>query len=108
MRDSGLDLIVACGDDHAVFGPANVRYLANFPAHFEPTCVLVPAEGNPVLATGPETAACAALVSAVPTIVAVEEFGVPGEEYPYLTVRRMPAILKELPRSTPRRIGVAD
>src|SRR5947209_7274936 len=84
MHSDGLDLILAYGDDHAVFGPANVRYLTNFPVHFEPAVVLLPAEGEPILATGPETAAHAELVSSTTRVVAIREFGVPGEEYPYL------------------------
>ena len=107
MRDSGLDLFLAYSDDHAVFGPAHVRYLANFPAHFEPACVVVSPEGEPTLATGPETAAYAALVSAISNIVAIEEFGVAGEEYPYLTLRDMAAIVQELQGATPRRVGIA-
>jgi Xaa-Pro dipeptidase len=107
MSEGGLDLFLAYSDDHAVFGPAHVRYLANFPAHFEPVCVLVPSSGEPMLATGPETAAYAALVSAISTIVAIEEFGVPGEEYPYLTLQSMAAVVASLQNATPRRVGVA-
>ena len=45
------------------------------PAHFEPACVLVPAHGELVLITGPETAAHAEIVAMTRHIVAAEEFG---------------------------------
>jgi Xaa-Pro dipeptidase len=106
MREQGLDVLLAYGDDHALFGPANVRYLTNFPVHFEPALVIVPVKSQPVLATGPETADHAAIVSRAPAVVAVEEFGVPGEEYPYLTMRSLPDIVSEVAGSAPERVGL--
>ncbi len=107
MRATGLDLYVAFSDDHVVFGPGDVRYLVNFPAHFEPTCVVLAPQGDPTLVTGPETAAYAALVSEAPKIVAIEEFGVPGEEYPYLAMQRMADIVRDAGAATPHRVGIA-
>ena len=48
MAQQELDLLVAYADDRAVFGPAHARWLANFPVHFEPACVLMPRQGEPV------------------------------------------------------------
>lgn len=107
MRSADLDLILAYGDDHAVFGPANVRYLTNFPVHFEPACVVMPATGAPILTTGPETAAHAELVGATDVVVAIDEFGVPGEEYPYLEMHALSEVIGNLTETTPRRVGVA-
>jgi Xaa-Pro aminopeptidase len=107
MQAEGLDLLVAYGDDHAIFGPAHVRYLTNFPVHFEPACVLVPAKGAPVLVTGPETADHAVLTVAPMRILAIEEFGVPGEEYPFITMDKLGHVVQELLGTSPRRVGVA-
>ena len=55
MAARGLDFLVAYADDRASFGPAHARWLANFPAHFEPACVLVPRQGEPLMLVGPES-----------------------------------------------------
>ncbi|OQY32419.1 MAG: hypothetical protein B6243_07435 [Anaerolineaceae bacterium 4572_5.2] len=44
MARHDLDFLVAYADDRAVFGPARARWLADFPVHFEPVCVLMPGE----------------------------------------------------------------
>ncbi len=107
MRDASLDLILAYGDDHAVFGPANVRYLANFPVHFEPACVVMSLSGEPILATGPEFAAHAEIVGSIDTVVAINEFGVPGEEYPYLEIHSLAQVIDRIAEVKPQRVGVA-
>ena len=83
MARLDLDLFIAYSDDHAVFGPANARYLANFAAHFEPVCVVVPVAGEPLLLTGPESEGYAHLTSEVKDIRVVQEFAHPEEEYPF-------------------------
>jgi hypothetical protein len=47
MAEQNLDFVVAYADDRATFGPAHARWLANFPVHFEPACILVPRQGIP-------------------------------------------------------------
>ena len=44
MSRHDLDFLIAYADDRAVFGPAHARWLANFPVHFEPVCILMPRE----------------------------------------------------------------
>lgn len=107
MQTMRLDVLLAYGDDHAVFGPAHVRYLANFPVHFEPACVVMRPAGEPALATGPETAAHAALVTPLTRIATIEEFALPGEEYPYLDMTSLRALITDVGAKTLRRIGVA-
>jgi len=53
LAEQDLDYLVAYADDRATFGPAHARWLANFPVHFEPACVLLPREGAPVMLVGP-------------------------------------------------------
>jgi Xaa-Pro aminopeptidase len=84
-----------------------VRYLANFAVHFEPACVLVPAQGKPLLVTGPETADHAVLTAASMPVRAVEEFGVPGEEYPFITLGSLPQAILEVLAVAPSRVGIA-
>ena len=55
MGDQDLDILVAFADDRATFGPAHARWLANFPVHFEPVCILMPRQGEPVMLVGPES-----------------------------------------------------
>lgn len=107
MEARNLDLLLAFGDDHAVFGPAHVRYLSNFPVHFEPACVVVGREGEPVLTTGPETVLHAEIVASTPRALAATEFGVPGEEYPYLVPTNLREVVGEVAGDAVRRIGVA-
>ena len=55
MAAQDLDFLVAYADDRAVFGPAHARWLANFPVHFEPVCILMPPQGEPIMLVGPES-----------------------------------------------------
>jgi Xaa-Pro aminopeptidase len=110
LGESGLDLLIAYADDHATAGPAHVRYLADFPAHFEPVCIAVPATGEPVLLSGPESEEYARLKSQVQDIRVVREFTHPDEEYPFTTLVSLQDILAELRARAGRplkRVGLA-
>lgn len=102
MEAAGIDLLVAYGDDHAVFGPANVRYLTDFPVHFEPALVLLGASGPPVLVTGPETVGHAELVSVADRCVAIEELLVPGIVYPGLVPTPLAKVVADVGGDSPR------
>ncbi|MFC1976604.1 hypothetical protein ACFLXQ_09410 [Chloroflexota bacterium] len=82
-----LDFLVAYADDRAVFGPAHARWLANFPVHFEPVCILMPREGEPVMLCGPESDEYALLVGQISDVRVLKEFTHPDEDYPYSTIR---------------------
>jgi Xaa-Pro dipeptidase len=110
MADAGLDLLVAYADDHAVAGPAHARYLAGFAPHFEPVCVLVPAAGNPLLLSGPETETYAQLTACVRDVRVIREFTHPDEEYPFTTLSGLSDVLAEAAARTGgrcRRAGIA-
>ena len=92
MAQQELDLLVAYADDRAVFGPAHARWLANFPVHFEPACILMPRQGNPVLLCGPESDRYAALVGRIPDVRVLREFTHPDEDYPYATIQGLSEI----------------
>jgi Xaa-Pro aminopeptidase len=101
MEEQGLDLLVAYADDRAVFGPAHARWLADFPVHFEPACILMPRQGEPVVLCGPESDRYAALVGQMRDVRVLREFTHPDEDYPYATIQGLSEIAADV-------IGGAD
>jgi len=109
MDREKLDLLVAYADDRAVFGPAHARWLANFPVHFEPVCILLFRQGPPIMLCGPETREYALLASCVSDVRVLREFTHPNEDYPFSTIQSLGEIVGEAipdPASV-RRIGLA-
>jgi Xaa-Pro aminopeptidase len=104
-----LDALIAYADDRAVFGPAHARWLANFAVHFEPACVLVPREGQPVLLCGPESVEYALLSSRCADVRALREFTHPDEDYPYSSIQGLAEILADVgcDPGALRRVGIA-
>ncbi len=96
MADHDLDLLLAYADDRATFGPAHARWLANFPVHFEPVCILMPGEGDPVMLVGPESDQYALLAGRIDDVRVLREFTHPDEDYPYATIQPLTAILADL------------
>jgi Xaa-Pro aminopeptidase len=92
MAEKSLDLLVAYADDHAVFGPAHARWLANIPVHFEPMAVLIPRGEEPLLLCGPESNEYAQLVGRIPDVRVLREFTHPDEDYPFSTIQGMAEI----------------
>jgi Xaa-Pro aminopeptidase len=110
MASEGLDAVIAYADDHAVAGPGHARYLADFAPHFEPVCILVPASGEPLLLSGPETETFAHLTSRVKEVRVVREFTHPDEEYPFTALVSLRDVMAEVSQRTgisPRRVGLA-
>lgn len=109
MQAEGLDLLLAYGNDRAVFGPAHVRWMADIPVHFEPMAVLVPRDGEPVLICGPESDQYALRVGRVRDVRVLREFTHPDEDYPFSRIETLDEIVAGLTGSagTVRRLGVA-
>jgi Xaa-Pro aminopeptidase len=110
MANAGLDAVIAYADDHAVAGPGHSRYLADFAPHFEPVCILVPAAGEPLLLSGPETETFAQLTARIKDVRVVREFTHPDEEYPFTTLLRLQDVIAEAAEragTVPRRVGLA-
>ncbi|MCL4301437.1 MAG: Xaa-Pro peptidase family protein [Anaerolineae bacterium] len=109
MARQGLDLLVAYADDRAVFGPAHARWLANFPVHFEPVCILMPRIGQPVMLCGPESDQYALLAGQIPDVRVLREFTHPDEDYPYSTIQGLAEIVAETvaEAASVRRVGLA-
>ena len=109
MQADGLDLLVAYGNDRAVFGPAHVRWLADIPVHFEPMAVLVPLSGDPLVACGPESDQYALRVGRIPDVRVLREFTHPDEDYPFSRIETLAEIVAEMIGTgrPVRRLGIA-
>ena len=104
------ELLLVYGDDHSFSGPANVRYLCDYAPHFEPAIIVIGQEGEPVLVTGPELKEYALLQSRIKNIIAVHEFGLPGQEYPFVDLTDLARAVRmalHKDAGTLKRVGVA-
>src|SRR5258706_13419618 len=100
MGDHSLDLLIAYADDRAVYGAAHARWLANFPVHFEPVCILMPPTGKPVMLVGPESVEYALLAGRIPDVRVLREFTHPDEDYPYSIIQGLADIAGEIVGNT--------
>jgi Xaa-Pro aminopeptidase len=109
MAKLELDLCIAYADDRAVFGPAHARWLANFPVHFEPACILMTRDEEPVLLCGPESDEYALLAGQIASVRVLREFTHPDEDYPYSKIQSLAEVVAEkLPdRVKGLRVGLA-
>jgi Xaa-Pro aminopeptidase len=109
MASENLDLLVAYADDRAVFGAAHARWLANFPVHFEPVCVLLFPDGAPIMLCGPETREYALLASRITDVRILAEFCHANEDYPHSAIQSLSEIVAEvIPQASRiKRIGLA-
>lgn len=108
MTEKAIDILFAYGDDRAVFGPAHVRWLADIPVHFEPLCVMLLPEGEPVLLSGPESDVFARLRGRVRDVRVLREFTHPDEDYPFSVIQSLIEILSDLgwKRGSLQRAGI--
>jgi Xaa-Pro aminopeptidase len=108
MAALDLDLLVAYADDRASFGPAHARWLADFPVHFEPACILMPRRGEPVMLVGPESDEYARLAARIPDVRVLRELTHPDEDYPYATIQSLAEVAREIGQdlSAARRVGL--
>jgi Xaa-Pro aminopeptidase len=109
LAERDLDLLVAYADDRATFGPAHARWLADFPVHFEPVCILVPREGPPLMLVGPESREYAMLRGRIGDVRILRELTHPDEDYPFSVISGLAEVLADigLDPGSPRRIGLA-
>lgn len=109
MARERLDFLIAYADDRATFGPAHARWLANFPVHFEPVCILMPKQKNPIMLVGPESQQYALLVGQIADVRILREFTHPNEDYPYTRIQSLQEIMAELrpDAHSVKRIGLA-
>ncbi len=109
MVEHELDFLVAYADDRATFGPAHARWLANFPVHFEPVCILLSRYGDPVMLVGPESDQYALLVGQISDVRVLREFTHPNEDYPFSRIQSLKEVMAEMGQDTQsaRRVGLA-
>ena len=108
MAEQGLDFLIAYADDRATYGPAHARWLANFPVHFEPVCILMPRQGEPVMLVGPESDQYALLAGQIADVRVLREFTHPNEDYPYARIQSLAEIMAETGQATGavKRVGL--
>jgi len=107
MAAQDLDFLVAYADDRASFGPAHARWLADFPVHFEPACILMPREGEPVMLVGPESDQYALLAGRIADVRILRELTHPDEDYPYARIQSLAEVMSETGGATgARRVGL--
>lgn len=108
MTEKELDFLVAYADDRATFGPAHARWLANFPVHFEPVCILMPRQGVPTMLVGPESDQYALLAGRIADVRVLQEFTHPDEDYPYARIESLFDIIIETGWEIPtiQRVGL--
>jgi Xaa-Pro aminopeptidase len=98
---------VAYADDRATFGPAHARWLADFPVHFEPACVLLARQGEPVLLVGPESDQYALLAGHIADVRVLRELAHPDEDYPYSRIQSLAQVAAGVGGlSTVKRVGL--
>src|SRR5512137_2111670 len=96
MAAKGLDFLVAYADDRATYGAAHARWLANFPVHFEPVCILIFPKGHPIMLTGPESDQYALLAGQIPDVRVLREFTHPNEDYPFAKIQSLAEIVSDM------------
>ncbi|MGA2513356.1 MAG: Xaa-Pro peptidase family protein [Candidatus Limnocylindrales bacterium] len=107
MAAQDLDFLVAYADDRASFGPAHARWLADFPVHFEPACILLPRRGEPVMLVGPESDQYALAVGRIADVRVLRELTHPDEDYPYARIQSLAEAMTEIGgASAARRVGL--
>ena len=55
MISNQIDIIIAYSDDRATFGQQFSRYYFNYQPHFEPACLVIKANEDSYIITGPES-----------------------------------------------------
>ncbi len=108
MAARDLDVLVAYADDRASFGPAHARWLADFPVHFEPACILMPRHGEPVMLVGPESDQYALLAGRITDVRVLRELTHPDEDYPFARIQSLAEIVADIgdAMSSARRVGL--
>ncbi|MHB8277900.1 MAG: M24 family metallopeptidase [Candidatus Humimicrobiaceae bacterium] len=104
MLKSGFEALLVYSNDKAVHGPGDVRYLSNFPAHFEDVAILILKDNNPILLTGPECKEYAENVSYIKDVRVIEEFSLPGESYPFTSMTNLKNIIIEYEKKAKSKI----
>ncbi|MGD0863226.1 MAG: Xaa-Pro peptidase family protein [Candidatus Limnocylindrales bacterium] len=107
MAARDLDFLVAYADDRASFGPAHARWLADFPVHFEPACILMPSRGQPVMLVGPESDQYALVAGRIADVRVLRELTHPDEDYPYARIQSLAEVMADIGgASAARRVGL--
>lgn len=105
MRDNEIDLLITYSDDGAVFGQEHARWLFDYQTHFEPTCILIPRVGEPVLMTGVESEAFIYASSHCKNVSVVDEFVYPDHEFPFANIVKLEDQIKDVIKNSDSEIN---
>lgn len=89
MLNNGIDLLITYSDDGATFGHEHARWLFDYQTHFEPSCILIPTVGEPVLMTGVESEDYIYASSYCTNVSVVDEFVYPNHEFPFADIVKL-------------------
>lgn len=108
MSHKNYDLIITYSNDRSVFGYAHARWIADYPVHFEPVCILIFRTGDPVMISGPETIEYIQKRSKLSEVYTMQEFTHPEEEYSDINIMNFIDIIKEKEEiNNIKRVGIA-
>lgn len=93
MANERIDVFIAYSDDRAAFGQQHARYLFNYQPHFEPALTIIPADGEALIATGPESDQFVLATSWCRNVRVVDVFAHADEEYPHTAIHGMAELL---------------
>jgi len=96
MADERIDLFIAYSDDRATSGQQHARYFFNYQPHFEPAFTIIPADGEALIATGPESDQFVLATSWCQRVHVVDVFAHADEEYPHTAIHGMADLLTSL------------
>lgn len=95
MDRENYDLVITYSNDRSVFGHAHARWIADYPVHFEPACILMFKTGVPVMISGPETMAYIKSRSKIAEVYVLKELAHPEEEYSFTNIKSFKDIISE-------------
>jgi len=110
MKAEGFDLLILYANDGAVFGQEYTRYLFNYQPHFEPACVLMPVEGEPILVTGYESQEYVYTSSYCDNVLVAEEFNYGAHDFPFAEIVTLKQSIDQVKNELGRdfgKIGIA-
>lgn len=96
MQDHGYDLLIAYSNDQFVFGQAHTRYFYNYEPQFEAACLFIPAKGDIVMITGPESEFFVKAFTDIDKVYVTTDFLVPEEEYRFAEIYEIKTVLKKM------------
>ena len=108
MISNQIDIIIAYSDDRATFGQQFSRYYFNYQPHFEPACLVIQANEDSYIITGPESEEFVLNNSYCTKVLIADVFTHPDEEYPYHDIKKISELIRSSIKKTSKIVvGIA-